>query len=267
MAASIFELPSGAFRFEMGLRRGDAAFFRNTPADDSLLAERVRWLDTESARYAVALPGSEELLEEAASLARSLNPGLVGSASDPAALGKAWAPDFLLLSPKTTGPFLLRAGCVCFPSHWDLGEKIGCPMAEIHAPVPTLNESLGRQIDAFLTALRPGMAWERWNWGLAATPERNDHPARGLPRLAADATIDRVWLRAEHQAFLRLPQTGAVLFGIRLLIEPLGEIVREPRAAERLAQLLETMPEAVARYKGVGQARAALIAELRRASK
>lgn len=227
-----------------------------------LLAEREHWLAVDPARYVRAVPGSESLVEDAAEFARSLNPGMTGAVSDLLGLGRVWAPDFLLLAPDAAGVIVLQAGCVCFPTHWDLGEKIGCPLAAIHTPVPMLNDSLGRQIDGFLTALRPGVVWERWNWGLTATPERNNHPGVGRPRLTAEAAIEGTWLRVEHQAFVRLP-TGAVLFGIRLVIEPLRGIVRAPAAAARLAQLLETMPEAVAQYKGVGPARAALIAELR----
>ncbi len=264
MASRQFDLPSGAFRFEMGLRRGEIAFFQNTAADAQLLAERGRWLDADPALYAAALPDSEPLLREAAAFARAANPA-IEAAPSPASLGRTWAPDFLLLAPDENGVFTLRAACVCFPSHWDLGEKMGRPLAEIHAPVPTLNATLGRQIDTFLAALKPGVVWERWNWGLAATPERNNHPALGLPRITADTPPDRLWLRVEHQAFARLAGTGGVLFAIRLLIEPLTDVIGEPGAAARLADLLASMPEEVAAYKGLGAGRAALIRRLRAA--
>jgi hypothetical protein len=266
MSERFFELPSGAFRFELGLRRGEIAFFQNGSNDAPLLAERERWLAENSARYACASPGTEALLAEVASFAQTANPGLA-TAPDPAALGRAWAPDFLLLAPNAEGALVLRAGCVCFPSHWDLREKMGLPMTAIHAPVPMLNEALGRQVDGFLAALRPGVMWERWNWGFAATPERNDHPTRALPRLTAGTRIAGVWLRAEHQAFVRLPATGAILFGIRLVVDPLRAVLAAPGAAARMAHLLETMPEPIACYKGLATARGALLAELRGGAK
>lgn len=262
MAESLFVLPSGAFRFELGVRRGDEAFFRHTPADASLLAERERWLVADPHLYARALPGSEPMLAEAVAFARGQSVEIPAITAEPVALGKVWAPDFLLLSPREDGVFILRAGCVCFPTYWDLGEKLGQPMAAIHSPVPTLNAALGRQVDGFLAALRPGVVWERWNWGLAASPELNNHPARELPRLTAVTPLNEIWLRVEHQAFVRLP--GGVLFGIRVLIEPLREVARESAAAERLAQLLETMPAAVAEYKGLAAVRPNLLDALRR---
>jgi hypothetical protein len=50
-----------------------------------------------------------------------------------------------------------------------------------------------------------------------------------------------------------------------VVIEPLRDFMSGPRAAERLAHLLETMPEAVARYKGMADVRVSLLGELRRA--
>lgn len=260
-----FDLPAAPFRFEMGLRRGDAGFFSNAAADAPLLAERRRWLDADPDRYAGATAGSAALLAEAVAFASAANP-VLQAAPDPAALGRAWAPDFLLLSPDAAGAFVLCAGCVCFPSHWDLREKLGRPLAEIHAPVPTLHASLGRQIDTFLAALRPGAIWQRSNWGLAATAERNNHPARQLPRIAADTPLEALWLRTEQQAFTRLPATGGILFGIRIHLQPLPELLREPSVAARLSELLASMPDEIARYKGIGTARESLAVRLRRAA-
>jgi len=259
------ELPAAPFRFEMGLRRGDLGFFTHTGDDAAVLIERAHWLKADPARYAAALDDAgptKALLADAVALATSAIPTLQVR-PDVVALGRAWALDFLLLAPDSTGAHTLRAGCVCFPSHWDLREKLGRPLAEIHAPVPTLNLSLARQIDTFLTALRPGAVWERWNWGLAATPERNNHPALRLPRITPETSLDHLWLRAEHQAFVRLPATGGVLFAIRIVIEPLPTFIEKPGAAARLADLLATMPDEIARYKGVGSARESLVLRLR----
>ncbi len=255
------DLPASPFRFEMGLRRGAVGFFTNR-GDDSILSERAHWLDAQPSRFAAALVGAEPLLADASAFAAAANPGLA-CAPEAAALGRHWEPDFLVLATDASGAFTLRAGCVCFPSHWDLGEKLGRPLAAIHEPVPTLNATLARQIDTFLAALRPGAVWERWNWGLAATPERNNHPALGLPRITPDTALDQLWLRSEHQAFARLAATGAILFAIRIHLQPLADFTREPGAAAHLADLLATMPDDIARYKGIGPAREPLVQRLR----
>lgn len=263
MSAGIPPLLAPPFRFDMGLRRGNDSFFCNC-GESALLAERNRWLDAHPARHAAALPGSDALLAEVIEFVRALNPA-IGISAGPAvldktiALGRFWEPDFLLLEADGNGRLTLRAACVCFPTHWALAEKMGQPVAAIHGAAPTLNASLGTKIDSFLATLRPGVIWERWNWGLAATTERNDHPARNLPRLDSGATLDRTWLRFERQAFTGL--RAGVLFGIRIGFERLDTLAFE--RARQLADLLESMSPEIATYKGVASSRSALARQLR----
>ena len=170
------------------------------------------------------------------------------------ALGRALEPDFVLLLPSSNGPVVV-GGVVCFPSSWALPEKMGCTLEETHGPVPALNPQLGERIRTALDRLAPGLAWERENWGLARDGNRNHHPHR--PRKRLDATVERneLWLRVEHQVLYRLPQTGGLLFGIRLEITPWHELVQSEGAIAGLRRGLETMPDEIASYKGVATAR------------
>ena len=243
----------GAFEFQMGMSRGDDTFFQNQNENSAVIEERRHWLATEPEQYAACEPGGFAALAEAITCARSLNAEI--SASSLLALGAQWEPDFLLLRPNAAGEFRLVAGCVCFPSHWALREKIGHSLAAIHAPVPTLNATLGAKIDAFLANLRADTVWERWNWGIAPSAERNDHPSRNLPRLTAAARIGACWFRAEHQAFRLLPETRSILFAIRIELIPLTALVANAGLAARLAESLRSMPEPIATYKGLATAR------------
>ena len=174
-------------------------------------------------------------------------------------LGGMLEADFLLMKPDDDGAFRLCGGCLCFPSHWDLREKLGRTMAEIHAPVPGLNESLGRQIDGFLRRIKPGISWERANWGLSRTGELNLHPSRKLPRLDTTVDLDDVWFRVEEQSLVALPENGGVLFCIRLVIRPMRELKSDPEARQGMLRALRTMPEPMARYKGISPARGRLL--------
>lgn len=270
--ASLLELfPDAAFRHRMRFQPGTFAdFFGRTPDHEALLAQRRHWLADDASAYAGALPEGGALLDEAVPLLRSAEvldadcPSLLPAEprEKVEALGRCLEPDFMLLCPDDSGAFRLVAGCVCFPSSWSLAEKMGHPLEFIHGVVPELNAQLGRSIHAFLAKLPPGEAWQRSNWGLSRSPELNQHPSRRVRRLDATVALDEVWLRVEHQVLVRLPETGGVLFGIRLANHPLAAVQRDAELRRRFRLALETMSEAMAEYKNVASARARLVALL-----
>jgi len=174
-------------------------------------------------------------------------------------LGQEIAPDFLLLKPNAAGMPVLLGGCVCFPSSWAFKEKVSRPLDWIHAVVPTLNETLGEKARNFLTRMPPGQAWLRANWGLTASPELNQHPALGLPKLMPEVDLANVWFRVERQALVVLPETGSILFGIRLEVVPFGQAQGKSKTRDGLLEALRTMPEVIADYKNLAPARQRLI--------
>jgi len=262
--------PDQDYRFSMGLRQGDPAkFFSPTAEYSEAIAERRQWLAEGAEHYAAVFDAGIPLLSEARVLAQQwqtlpefLPPQSNAPASgwdDLLALGRNWETDFLLLKVEGQEQPKLVGGCVCFPSSWNLAEKLGQPISFIHEPVPGLNNSMGRSISTFLNKLRPDIAWLRANWGLAAVGERNMHPSRGLPRLRGPLTLDEVWLRIEDQALVGLPENNGVLFGIRLTTHPLREVIKNPIAKQGLSRALRTMPDAMIEYKGLSAARESLI--------
>lgn len=255
--------PAGDFAFHMKFRRGEIAPFYRNQDDASVLAERRKWLSQAPDKYAGALTGAEELLGEAVELANSfgLQVGWGSNALETMLnLGKVWEPDLLLMkAPSMAAQPELLAGAVCFPSSWALEEKMGKGLDVIHGPVPTLNEQFANPVQQFLSRMKPGISWERINWGLSRSPELNQHPGRGLPRLDATVTLDEVWFRAEYQSLVSLPKSGGVMFGIRLVIEPLTALLSDVEFVEGLRKAARTMPEPIARYKGLLPARDRLL--------
>lgn len=248
--------PDEDYRFQMRFERGEPAeFFAVTPDHAAVVAERQRWLRREPGQYAALLPAGEALLAEVLHLAHEWN-GFASSArgghwSRLLELGEFWEADYLLLKPDANGEIRLYGGCLCFPSSWRLAEKIGEPIEFIHEPVPGLNKTIGSSIHKFLIGLKPGVASLRHNWGLARSSELNHHPDRNLPRLDADTPVGEVWLRIEHQALIGLPQSGGILFGIRVVNHPFATVCADPVVRNRLRRALETIPDAMAHYKGL----------------
>ncbi|MEK7675946.1 MAG: heme-dependent oxidative N-demethylase subunit alpha family protein [Verrucomicrobiota bacterium] len=262
--------PDDDYRFQMRFIRGSVTeFFSAGDGHAALMAERRHWLQTASRRYAALLPEGVPLLEEAIAMASC---GQALSAAETAllrakssaweqclALGEIWEPDYLLLQIEEANHLRLLGGCVCFPSSWSLAEKMGRPLELIHGVVPGLNENLGQQINVFLARMKPGVAWQRSNWGLCRSPELNQHPERRLPRLDAAVRLEEVWLRVEDQALAALPRQRGVLFGIRIALHPLADIRNDAEAARRLSRALRTMPEAMAQYKNLAEARSTIL--------
>ncbi|NBP25946.1 MAG: DUF3445 domain-containing protein, partial [Proteobacteria bacterium] len=161
----------GDFAFRFGMQRPGQEWFRWDRPESEALQERHRWLSEEPGRHLAWIPEALPLLQETESLfpEPAEEPAGVGE-SQPAdrlkSLSLRWEPDLLLLRRDASGEFRLVAGAVCFPSAWDLREKIGHSVEAIHAGVPTLNATLGSRIHTFLDRLPTGQTFERDNWGL-----------------------------------------------------------------------------------------------------
>jgi hypothetical protein len=160
--------------------------------------------------------------------------------------------DLVLLVPRD-GQLVVGGGSVCFPNRWDLRSKLGRTLAATHAPVPQLNEQLGRRLDRFLDRLTPERGFWRLGWGIIDTPEWYA-PPRPCPPTAPGPPgppFESSYLRVERETIRRFPRTGAVLFTIRTHVTPLTEVVDDDDVAAALAARLDEMPDDVRGYKGI----------------
>ncbi len=166
--------------------------------------------------------------------------------------------DFLLMAGGAP-EYRLVAGVLCFPSRWSLAEKLGRPMTGIHAPVPRYDAPLAARVNRVFAMLRAGQPLIRFNWLVHAT-DRLDLPlreGRGRPPVAPGAAL---WLRTERQTLLRLPRTGAVVFGVKTTLTPLGDLDAAQRAGLRAA--LAQWDAAEIDYRGGGALHEAALAAL-----
>jgi hypothetical protein len=151
---------------------------------------------------------------------------------------------------------VLAAGCVCFPSHWRLADKIGRPITEVHARVPGYDTELASKVDSFLRRLTTGTVVARRNFTIH---ERPDLFAPDVPPLLGLAPHEQ-WLRSERQTLRRLPRSDAILFTIRTQQVQLQHVDRPTR--QRLAARLRAEPEGLIAYRDLTDRLPALIAWL-----
>ena len=271
---SLLELfPDSDFRLHLTLRKGEPQeFFRGWDESGRHLAERRHWLNSDPYTYAALSPEGEPIFAEFADLCRSWNlsdarvrselPNDARPAERLRTLGQSLEPDLLFLSADHTGLFRLHGGALCFPTGWALRDKLGHTLEYIHGVVPGLNDALSSPINLFLSRLRPGAAFLRDNWGIAASDELNHHPVRGLPMPTAPIDLSRLWLRVEHQALIALPISRGIVFGIRISLHRLDDVVSDRSVASGLARALASMSEAMVAYKRLDAIRSSLIKQL-----
>ena len=253
--------PEEDYRFHLTLRRAaPEAFFRPRDRSGRIRQERAHWINDNRARYAALLPEGQDVLAEFGE--HLVSWGLCArSPKTITELGVAVEADVLLLARFPDGGLRLAGGALCFPTGWALEEKLGMTMDAIHGPVPGLNAALGSPIDQFLSRLKPGAAFLRDNWGIAATDALNLHPARAVPPPMPPVQLDRLWLRVEHQALLSMPRASGVVFAIRIALHRLDGVAGT-EIAPRLRRALQTMPSELAHYKRIEAIRAELVERL-----
>jgi hypothetical protein len=156
--------------------------------------------------------------------------------------------DDLCLLVSRDGTWRLVAGVVCFPSMWSLRDKLGLPLAAVHAPVPRYDEELASRVDRVLDHLRPDRPVWRRNWFVHHDPELHQ-PAPPPPPPAPPAVPGGLWLRSELQTLSRLPRSGAVLFTIRTQQVPLAVVGSRPDLADRMAEAIAAWSDELVAYR------------------
>ncbi|PMD55740.1 uncharacterized protein K444DRAFT_645446 [Hyaloscypha bicolor E] len=155
----------------------------------------------------------------------------------------------ILVKNQETGEYELKASATLFPAGWKLQERIGTGMANLHKPVPGWKEKLGGSVNRYFDHLSPKTSMERTNLFIQTTPDL----FQDAPEKITEGEIimpKRLMVRRERQTFMRLANTGAVLFTVRTYMTPLVELgVEELKALKSQVMGWE---EEIKVYKGWG---------------
>lgn len=248
------------FRMQPGLRRMDPCERHLSALDPGSPLGRAKQAVLAAGASRLSVPGFDAGPALAALRARAEVEGL--PATEPLEL--AFEQDFAILEAEHgTLPWL----CVCVPSHWAPEDKLGLPLAAVHAPLP--DAAVLHAATAALTRLvTSGHEWERFVWTITPDAAFDQHPARHRRVPWPDgrdpaALAAACWLRTERQTFLPVRGArGQALFTIHVRLRPLTEAVASRASAARLAACLASMSDAVLAYKNLAPARTPLLAWL-----
>ncbi|HPU16046.1 MAG TPA: DUF3445 domain-containing protein, partial [Polymorphobacter sp.] len=159
--ASIAPLRNGHGAAKLGLRPLDAALWRDTgPA----LAARA---GGKAAVFAAHRQALHEIPGHAAAAELAALVGAAGPTLRDAAC--AMFEDVCILERGADGLHVFTAGALAYPTDWHLDEKIGQPLAGIHAPVPGFAAKLAAGVDHVFDTLTPARMLTRANWNIVET--------------------------------------------------------------------------------------------------
>lgn len=174
--------------------------------------------------------------------------GRVPNQSMPTALEEAASlvsDDICILEARRPGDWRLTAGVLCAPTYWTLPERVGLDLGGLHGPVPGGDPKLAARIGRVFTGLKPGVVLERLNWTVQASEKRYtpDRPGIGGKRPGD------LHLRVERQTLRKLAGTGAVVFTIRICLDPLLPVLDDGATREAFEDAWLGAPDHVRRYK------------------
>lgn len=234
--------------------------FRAEPASEAAQTEALELMLAQlAARHASTRRRTGDIVHTAGFTVDLANPDM-----PPLEKAARLVQEDLVIMMRGEDGWRLAAGCVCFPSSWVLAEKFGRPLQQVHASVPRFGPGSKNAlvINRIFDNLKPELPVWRLNWSVYPDGElfhgadKHGKPGNKL----ADP-----WLRVEFQTLHKLPETGAILFTIRIHLDPLGMIAAHPdakRLASGMATSLAALDEDQQRYKGLAEARGELIERL-----
>ena len=159
----------------------------------------------------------------------------------------------LCVMTRKKGCWVMTACAVAFPTSWDVQSKFGKGLDEIHEPVPRYSKDLSKAMNVFFDRLRAEAPVWRSNRTLSDRSSLRLEPSTRTQEAQKEITIDnvgdRVFLRVEYQTLRKFPVSNSVLFTIRILQQPLRELLDKPVALRSLLRGIAKMPTDIADYK------------------
>ena len=159
-----------------------------------------------------------------------------------------WIQEDICLLENIGKEYVLTAASVCSPSNWNMPSKVGQSVEMLHAPVPGYKKEMSDRVNKLLLGLKPNKPLQRLNWSIQLGGElfwRSDVSNH-------EDNVEKYW-RVERQTLIRLPDTKAIVFGIRVFLHSFSEMSRYPNFNPSIFEIIEALPHAEAKYKNLRQ--------------
>lgn len=206
-----------------------------------------------------ARPEAVQLTDEAIAPGAELA-GMLGlSGGLPEAARDQWEDICLLTRRPSEDIYRLIGAAVAFPTDWRVEDKMGLPLAAMHAPIHGYAQQLATGVDRFMAKLKPGALYGRSNWFVVDSADLCHLPGgrEQFVGVTPENAGQHLFARCERQTLRRLPQTGAILFTIGVYVEPLNALSAD--SVHWLAEAVRAIPKGERERRGIGAYLPALI--------
>ena len=165
--------------------------------------------------------------------------------------------DLVLMLPRGE-EYFLGAASLCAPSNWSLEEKFKSSLIGLHVHVPTYEKKIGLRVNNLFNNLPNERIFQRFNWSIYENSNLFQ-PANSKSQIERSRTItednagDRLFVRVERQTIRRLPETKAIVFTIRVHVNPLLCLKKDLSLLTDLDQAIENLTTDMKIYKSIDQ--------------
>lgn len=161
--------------------------------------------------------------------------------------------DDLIIMDKREGNWQVVAATLCAPTFFDAAHALGKSLLLLHDPVPSGSFGLSERIARIFDNFAPEMVLERFNWTVQWGDERYTPNGAILREMAKAAPIDdaekMLFERVERQTIRKLPNTGAIVFTIRIRLSHLAILLQSGDEYSAFENAWNNAPLNVREYK------------------
>ncbi len=166
-------------------------------------------------------------------------------------LASLWIEEDICLLEKKNDNYVMTAASVCSPSNWRLEQKIGASVDTIHVPVPGYAEILSSRVNRFLGGINSNKVMMRFNWSIQTGNELSWRDDQTEATTQQSNPTENLYWRIERQTFIRLPQTGAIVFAIKIFLHSFDSLRQIEGFEQSISKLLARLPDSEKHYKGL----------------
>jgi hypothetical protein len=160
----------------------------------------------------------------------------------------------LCLMSQVGNDWILSAASLCFPSRWDVREKIGKNLLGIHGPVPHYAETIGAATQNIFDKLSIERPIWRVNWTVMDSGELHQPTAVRSPdamEITSANIEEALYFRRERQTLRKLPDSGDILFTIRTYSDTFAQVVKQfPDFRQHIGTTIAGSTPQLVDYKG-----------------